>query len=335
MLEGETDIPGPIIVGSIGRKDIPEKEPTASSGITGSIGREGKKRIIGSTKKSEPVTPLSSFEVLQPKPKKTTLVEIPGVEIRQASTKHHQDGIAYNTDTQTYVVCDGMGGVGSDTQTKDNFAFALAQAVSEQSDISAIAQMDQAIAIIDRAKKFLAILGVDFQKDLKLNLDSRVISSLTRDKIVGSTIAAVQRIDGTNTWRVVTLGDSSVIVIAANGKIKEGYGEAWQLISQGNTNSDGSAPDSPLCSYIGINREGNLAIRYSSRGLTAEFSEFEALTGDKIVIVSDAYLQKSSPETLINDMNKTAEQWAAGANKDKDGMYGDDASMIIIDPSRV
>ncbi|MDP3953428.1 MAG: hypothetical protein Q8P99_01215 [bacterium] len=306
----------------------PKGDDSELTEVTHSIGRKPPSKIISSMGRRK-------YEALRPKSREAKTVSMEGVDVRQASTEHHQDGVAYSTETKTFVVCDGMGGIGSATESKDNFGFALAQAISEQPDIGILEQDDGVGLILERAIAILELMGIDVDGDLQTNMESRIVTSMGGGAAMASTVAAVQNIEGTNKWRVATLGDSSVVVVDESGKIKEGYGEAWQLITRGNTDRNGSADELPLSSFIGVNKkDGTPVVRYEARGLTSQFAEIDALSpGDRIVIVSDAYMQKSPPEVLIRDMNKTNEEWEASAQP-SGGMYGDDASMIIIDPSR-
>jgi hypothetical protein len=277
-----------------------------------------------------------SFEAMLPEAGATKILQVKDAELRQASTEHHQDGVAVNTTTETFVTCDGMGGVGYGSEAKDNFAFALAQAVAELPDIHALqAGREGAKIVVDRAKEILHGMGIRYEDDLALakGSDMTINVGANKDLSFGSTVAAAQRIEGTNDWRIATIGDSNVLVVDSKGSVKSGFGEAYRLISRGQVTSDGSAEDPPMGSYIGIGKEGREPFaKYGSRGMHAEFATVTGLErGDRIVVVSDAYLQKSPPEVLVRDIQKTAEEWKASASE-KGGMYGDDATMIIINP---
>jgi hypothetical protein len=244
------------------------------------------------------------------------------IDLRLSSLSTHQDGLAYNPDTQSVVVCDGMGGIGAAGEVKDNFAFALAHAVAELDDISALASPDVVSAVVERAKSIL-------QDDMGVTVEaqsSRIKSGATADMEWGSTIAAVQRIADTNRWRVATIGDSSVAILDSNGRIKEGFGEAFQFLKAGKISKDGSAAEEALGSKVGIDKEtlGGY-VRYEHQGKHAEFTEIELADDEHLVVVSDAYLQKTPPSTLEIDAAKTRDRWVADKPR-----YGDDTTMAIV-----
>ncbi len=291
-----------------------------------------------------------TFEAMRPEAAVAKTFQTEGIDIRQASKTHHQDGVVFNSESSTIVVCDGMSAVGTDSPTKNYFAFALAHSVAELPDIHVLQAGGSGVAqSVERAKGLLQAIGISPQVDLhpQIKEGDPILHSaevpnkyegLNKNIRVGSTIAAVQRIEGTNDWRVVTIGDSNVVVVNGKGEIKQGYGEAWQLIAKGRIDSKGRAERSPTCSYIGIGKDDadSPFAKYGALGLTAQFTTITGLEeGDKIVLSSDAYLSKSPLEQLFADVNKTPDEWNAGVSDDEGGMYGDDATLVIIDPFKV
>jgi hypothetical protein len=135
----------------------------------------------------------------------------------------------------------------------------------------------------------------------------------------------VQRI-AKNRWRYAALGDSSVVVLNSRGQIRDGFGEAFQLLRAGRITRDGAAEDAPLQSFVGMAKntlEGY--VDYGTEGYGAAFGEIQLNEGERIAIVSDAYVQKTPPSTLEADATKTATQWAAEAPR-----YGDDTTMALV-----
>ena len=269
-----------------------------------------------------------SFSEMRPEGNtaKVMKTNIGGVEVdlRQSSMHEHQDGVAYNPNTGTVVVCDGLGGVGREGDVKDHFAFALAHATAEVTDISTLSNPDVIASVVERAKIILVTqLGITVEKRT-----GGITSS--RKEAFASTIAAIQNIEGTKKWRVATIGDSSVVLLGADGKIRRGFGEAFQQLAAGKVGSDGTAEDAPLSSVVGISKDTLAGIvRYEStvsgRRFGAEFTEVELLPGEKLVVASDAYIQKTAQYVLERDALETADTWKARAPR-----YSDDTTIAIV-----
>lgn len=268
-----------------------------------------------------------SFAEMRPEPKtaKIMIDERAGIELRQSSTDHHQDGIAFNPDTNTTVVTDGLGGIGPDGEAKNHFGFALAHATSELTDISTLADPVVVESVVARAKDIL-------QDELGIIVDGvrGRIKQKMFDGPMAATVAAVQRIEDTDTWRVITFGDSSVVALDKDGKITRGFGEAYQQISAGNVGADGTAADAPMSSVVGISYDDYRGtVRYGGEAsrskFGAEFTEVTLAEGEKLVIVSDAYVQKTPPSQLEHDAAEPAENWKVRAPR-----YGDDTTMAIV-----
>jgi len=244
------------------------------------------------------------------------------VELRQSSKQDHQDGVAYNPRNRAVVVCDGLGGIGQDSDAKNNFGFALAHATAELDDISTLSSPEVVASIVERAKTLLSELGITVERPT-----SRVAFSTNA---LASTIAAIQNIEGTKKWRVATIGDSSVVLLGADGSIRRGFGEAFQLIAAGKVDSRGMVEDGPMGSFVGISHEtltGTVSYERVRAGerLGAEFTEVELQDGEKLVLASDAYIQKSPPSTLEGDVKESAEAWKA-----RKPTYSDDTTLAIV-----
>lgn len=289
--------------------------------MTGSFGRKlaGESTEVGLEK-----DPPQTFNRMRPESNvaKAYIAEGGAIDLRLSSLTSHQDGLAYNPDTGSIVVCDGMGGIGVGGEVKDNFAFALAHAVAELDNILELRSPDVIDSVIQRTKSILEDeMGITVQAQ-----NSRVKSKASDDMEWGSTIAAVQRVAGTNRWRVATLGDSSVAILDSNGRIKEGFGEAFQFLNASKVSIDGSAIEDSLGSKVGIAKSTlGSYVRYEDQGKHAEFTEVELGDDERLVIVSDAYLQKTPPSVLEEDAAKTSDQWIADEPR-----YGDDTTMAIV-----
>lgn len=238
------------------------------------------------------------------------------IDLRLSSNIGHQDGLAYNPDSDTVVVCDGMGGPGEGGDVKDFFGFALSHATAELDDISTLADPNVVKTVVERAKSILGELGIPIEARSRIR--SHPIEW-------GSTIAAVQRVPDSpdNRWRVATIGDSSVVILDASGKIKRGFGETFQTLGGGSwRNTDGDA----LGSYVGM-AKGTLDgyVSFGSGRGHAEFTEVNLDKGEKLVVVSDAYVQKTDFAVLESDAALTPEQWKAKKPK-----YEDDTTMAIV-----
>lgn len=313
---------------SVGRRESPELEP--ASRVRSSVGGHKSPLVPSDTSLTIRDTidvssekRLPTLDSLRPEVKKvkTYMDKAGSIDLRLSSSGDHQDGLAYNPDTDTVVVCDGMGGFGKQGDVKNYFGFALAHAVAEIDDISELSDPETIDAIVSRAKSILVNeLGVN-------NIEGGLTRMSLRPIEWGSTIAATQRIPDTNRWRVVTIGDSSVAILDKTGKIRQGFGEAFQLIAKGDVESNGCASDPPLGSYVGMAKDSLEGyVQYSgSRGTQAEFTEIELGEGEKIVVVSDAYVQKTPLRVLEADAALTSEEWAS-----KKPLYSDDTTMAII-----
>jgi serine/threonine protein phosphatase PrpC len=269
-----------------------------------------------------------SFSEMRPEGYATKVMkaEFGGVEVdlRQSSMLEHEDGVAYNPNTGTIVVCDGLGGVGKEGDVRSYFAFALAHATAELTDISMLSNPDVVASVVERAKIILATqLGIIVEKQA-----GRITTS--RKEAFASTIAAIQNIEGTKKWRVATIGDSSVVLLGADGKIRRGFGEAFQQLAAGDVGSDGTANDAPMSSVVGISKDTLAGIvRYeqsiSGRRFGAEFTEVELQPGERLVVASDAYIQKTAPHILERDASEAADAWKARAPR-----YSDDTTLAIV-----
>ncbi|HSW98175.1 MAG TPA: hypothetical protein VLF89_10195 [Candidatus Saccharimonadales bacterium] len=271
---------------------------------------------------------LPTFTEMRPESNAVKVYRSGGVELRQSSSVQHQDGVAYNPDTSTVVVCDGMGGIGWEGSVKDNFAFTLAHAAAELPDISVLREPASIGPLVGRAKELLASMGAHPEDQAS---DSRMKGGVGASRNVewGATLVAVQEKPGEpGVWQVVTFGDSSAVKLGNDGKIQEGFGEACQLIKSGQKNPNGSAKEEMMGSYIGM-AKGTLEgfAQYESRGLVASFGTVRLEPGEKIVLVTDAYMQKSSPVTLEDDARLTGEDWASNPRAPK---FDDDTTMAII-----
>ncbi len=245
------------------------------------------------------------------------------VELRQSSTKDHQDGVAFNPNNGTVVVCDGLGGVGSASEAKNYFAYGLAHATAEMEDISTLVDPEVVAKVLERTRTILESSGIKYEQS-----SSRI--SFGKNDAMASTIAAVQRIPDTNRWRVVTIGDSSVVRIGKDGKIVEGFGEAFQLIKAGMVDSKGMASDPPMSSVVAVGKDTfipRVAYGSSRSGLYmgSEFTEVMLGEGEKLVLASDAYIQKSPPSTLEHDVEESADSWHRRAPN-----YSDDTTLAIV-----
>lgn len=243
-------------------------------------------------------------------------------DLRISSTNDHQDGLAYNSRLETVVVCDGLGGIGPRGDVKDHFGFALAHATAELEDITTLRNPSVVASVVERAKSIL-------EDELFIPIEetgSKIKTTLGGGFKWASTIAAVQRVPDTNRWRVVTIGDSSVVLLDSDGTIKQGFGEAFQLIAAGEVGDDGTADDAPMSSLVGI-KKGSLegGVKYGNDTLGAQFIEIELKNGQKLAAASDAYIQKSPPPILERDARMSAQQWT-----DAKPLYGDDTTLAIV-----
>jgi len=88
--------------------------------------------------------------------------------------------------------------------------------------------------------------------------------------------------------------------------------------------------DGPMGSVVGISHETLTGtVRYervrAGERLGAEFTEVELQDGEKLVLASDAYIQKSPPSTLEGDVKESAEAWKA-----RKPTYSDDTTLAIV-----
>ena len=271
---------------------------------------------------------MPTYDAMRPKPYslKTFTSDDGKVELRQHSTAHHQDGVAYSPETGTIAVCDGMGGIGFPGKAKDNFAFALAHAAAELDNIHDLKDESNAATLLQRARAILE--NMKFPDGSRLDLATELSRAVPFSGIVlGSTLAAVQQIDDTNAWRVVTFGDSSVTVLDDKGRIREQFGELQQARKTKGLLSDGMVADSPLTSRLGFTKGIDPSVRYSRKDSTyhAVFAEVTLSPGERIVVTSDAYLQKSREEVFLREVGATNAEWAALAP-----LHGDDTTMAIV-----
>ncbi|MCA9308850.1 hypothetical protein KC973_00580 [Candidatus Saccharibacteria bacterium] len=268
-------------------------------------------------------THLPTFSTLRPEANvaKTYCDKEGAIDLRLSSTEHHQDGLAYNPDTDTVVVCDGLGGVGASGEVKDFFAFALSHATAELDDISTLADERVVGRLVERAKEILNSMGIEIRPS-----GSRLVrNNVGAGFEWASTIAAVQRVGDSSTWRIATLGDSSVAILGVDGKVRAGFGEAFQQIRAGNVSSDGTAVEATMGSLVGIEKSLEGGVRYQKNDFGAEFTEVELAEGERLVVVSDAYVQKSNLKVLERDASLTAEDWGAARPT-----YADDTTMAIV-----
>jgi hypothetical protein len=264
---------------------------------------------------------LPSFEAMRPASREIKTYQDPqyGVSLRESSTGDHQDGVAYNPNNCTLVVCDTAGGIGPRGEAKNNFGFAMAHAVATMDNIFDLHKPEKVGEVVEIAKGILNHLGTPVQTS-ETNL-----RGMNSDKAMGTTVAAVQQTPE-GTWRIATFGDSSVIILNKEGQAKDGYGEAWDHGKKGEFESDGTVVDAPMNSYISIFRETlGAAVRYGDADFGVRYGEVTLEPGEKIVVASDAYLQKTPISVLEQDANMTNEEWKA-----RMPLYGDDTTIAII-----
>jgi hypothetical protein len=273
-----------------------------------------------------PGSELPTFTKMLPEANSAKTYRSRNVELRQSSTRDHQDGIAHNPRTETIAISDGMGGVGQPGNTKDYLGFALAHAAAEVEDILALQDADSVNAMVERSKELLAHMGIAPEDDVESALFSGGWGA-GRHIEWGATLAVVQKVPDTeDMWRMAVFGDSSVAKLDESGKIQEGFGECFQLIERGQAKADGRAEEEVLGSYIGIAKKtlGGF-VQYGAGGLHATFATVRLKPGQKLVVTSDAYVQKTPPITLEADAKLTNEEWAAKAPQ-----YDDDTSLAVI-----
>ncbi len=268
---------------------------------------------------------------LRPEKKKVKVLSPPGAELRQSSIEG-QDGLAYNSGTNTVVLTDGMGGVGDPGDVKNNFGFALAHAAAELDDILTLRDPEIVKAVIGRTKAILSAMGMPVGPvpGVPVNLAAKVSSraGAGRDLLWGAALAAAQRVPGSaNKWRIVTYGDCSVAILNEDGRIERGYGEAFDSIRAGRLGASGGAEEGLLRSYLGIGHDfKGFANLGGAPGLeSAMFKELTLARGQRLVLTSDAYAQKTALPTLEGDAALTTEQWAR-----KKPTYDDDTTMAIV-----
>lgn len=298
--------------------------PAGSSRIISTVGRVGDTgRAPKDTVDVTRETHLPTFDALRPEANvaKTYSDKEGAIDLRLSSTEHHQDGLAYNPDSDTVVVCDGLGGIGMPGEVKDFFAFALSHATAELDDILTLADEGVVERLVERAKEILNCMGIEIRPS-----GSRLVrNNMGAGFEWASTIAAVQRVGDSSTWRIATLGDSSVAILGVDGKVRAGFGEAFQQIRAGNVSSDGTAVDATMGSLVGIEKSLEGGVRYQKNDFGAEFTELELAEGERLVVVSDAYVQKSNLKVLERDASLTAEDWGAAKPT-----YADDTTMAIV-----
>lgn len=272
---------------------------------------------------------MPTYDAMRPEPHslKTFTSDDGKVELRQHSTEHHQDGVAYNPTTRIVAVCDGMGGIGpTGSKSKDNFAFELAHAAAELDNIHDLTVESNAAALIQRARAILE--NMKFPDGSRLDLATELFRAVPVSGIVlGSTLAAVQQIGDTNVWRVVTFGDSTVTVLDHEGGIREQFGELQQVRETEGLSRDGTVADNPLASRLGFTKGIDPSVRYSKKGSLyhAVFSEVTLSPGERIVVTSDAYFQKSREEVFLREVGETNAEWAA-----LKPLHSDDTTMAIV-----
>ncbi len=302
-------------------------EPEAA--VESSIGRRAKGTLalkvteVARESVAEQARNLPTFEDMKPVSNELKKFAVAGIDIRQYSTKDHQDGVAFNPNTRTVVVSDGMGGIGPGSELKNFFGWGVAHAVAAKGDLASLSEPAGLKAVLSEVAPLLDQAGVDTTVR-----ESGLVGSMWRGLSVGATIAAVEQVES-QTWRALTYGDSSVLVVTQEGEIKAGYGEAYQLWQRDGSQMGKLADDAPLSSCVGL-KEGTLepeVIDNGRDGLRAQFEDFTVEPGDRIVVASDAYVQKSTMEQLIRDVNMPPESWAA--------RYSDDTTLAIIDPTQL
>lgn len=267
---------------------------------------------------------LPTIDVMRPEPNARKVFADKGVDIRQFSFGEHQDGVAYNPDTKIGVVCDGMGGTGSGGTNgetiKNNLGWALAHSVAAVGDLKKLSDITELSGAIAAVPELMESRGVDMSIST-----STIRSKMHKGLEAGSTIAAVQQVEK-NTWQALTYGDSSVLVIGADNQVKHGFGESYQAWTRTGKSFSTVVEDGPMSSSVGLT-QGTLqpAIEDSGRnGFRAEFGEFTVEAGDRVVVASDAYVQKSTMDQLIAEINMPAESW--------NERHTDDTTLVIIDP---
>jgi len=149
------------------------------------------------------------------------------------------------------------------------------------------------------------------------------VTRLTPKSEARATIAAVQHVEG-NRWGAATFGDSSILVISAGNEIEMGYGESYGDWKRAGKPLYKALGDDKMDTSVGLSRPGLEPQLYSGR-FGPTFGEFEVGEGDRIVVASDAYLQKSTVAVLMSELRQPAEEWSA--------RHSDDTTLAIIDPA--
>lgn len=315
---------------------------------------------------SAEVETLSPFEAMRPEPRAVKVwSSFDGrVELRQSSSPQHQDGIAYNPKTGVVAVADGMGSVGLDGDFKNNFGYALANAVAELSDITVLQDEAEISKVVERSKQILRDMGVSVEPFGQKGMSGTAGSRCE----VAAALGVVQPIEGTvNEHHVVTFGDVGVVIMDEHGVV-EGFGESFQMIKRGdyiNSNSEEYPAIEPvhprlsqsvkvkgtrLGSYIGIGKEtlhGVVSYGRTQAGAPyeAEFRRVVLKEGQILVISSDAFVQNTAIGTLVKDAGMSGEKWRArqetmqyftqqarGQGRSEVHTYGDDATLAIVRP---
>ncbi len=305
----------------------------------------------------------SAFEAMQPMPGAVRVwANRSGtVELRQASTGAHEDGIAYNETTGTVAVTDGMGGVGSKGPAKSNFGYALANAITELPRISLLQTEETVSEVIERTKQILSGMGISVEPYGRRGMSG----SAGKFCELAAAVAAAQPVEGSeDEWDIVTFGDASAIIMDEHG-IVEGHGEAFQLIEQNQFTVDSSreyelgdtynvrarddiqADEVVLASYIGIKKDDLTGFSSTGRNvhgrpLGAEFTRVKLQKGQWFALVSDAYVQKTYLSTLREDAGLSNEDWRRKHNdlrarteqarvegRSDSYTYGDDTTMAL------
>jgi len=274
-----------------------------------------------------PVT-METFTALRPDKDTVQIYSHENVDIRLASNAG-EDGVAYNPETEALVVCDGMGGVGPKGDIKHYFAFALAHATAELENIAEVLSPEGAERVVERAK---AIMEQQLHIPVE-HIASGLKSSMgeaSQQLAWGATLVAIQkRPDTRNSYRVVTIGDSSVTEVDEHGRVNDGrhFGEA----AQGDIDEKGLAEDGALGTFIGMSNDHPLKGHVQKMGGKVRrwaVSTLVSLAPDRsLVATTDFYFQKTTPEVFEEHVQMTPEAW----KKAMEGMSRpDDATMAIM-----
>lgn len=248
-----------------------------------------------------------------------------GFEARNSNHSSGQDAFAISADGRRFAVADGLGGSGSDAEATSF----LAKFMSDQVVARGVDTLFDSEAVSDIYKQaqelFESRTGRKFEAPssiLRSELISTAATTLTYAEIVG------QRDDRTLV-RIVTIGDSPVFVTD---------GELTPTTQLGEDAQSGQT-DAPLAFKLGIDRSGapivpEKDVNEDGRYVVDEIIEVPA--GNLVVLGSDYFSDtvhyKGRFGNLRDFAGLTPESYH---EKVKSIGKPDDATLIVIDPSRV